>query len=185
MNLPTILTSFRCLAVLAIAVVLVWPFGEHRVLALILFVVAAATDWLDGYLARALNQITSFGRMLDSIADKMLVSVTLLMLCAEGSITGLHALAAALILTRETAIAGLREHLASQEVVVPASMLAKWKTTVQLVALAVLIAAPIMPFPVIAKSAGLAILWVAMVMTVVSGAQYVWGTRHNWGSHEG
>ena len=184
MNLPTLLTWFRCIAVLAVAVTLAWPFGPHRGLALTLFVLAAVTDWLDGYLARTLNQTTAFGRMLDSIADKMLVSVTLLMLCAEGSIHGVHALAAALILTRETAIAGLREHLASKEVVVPASMLAKWKTTVQLVALAVLIAAPLVPFPVIANWAGLAILWVATVMTVVSGAQYVWGTRHNWGSHE-
>ena len=91
----------------------------------------------------------------------------------------------ALILTRETAIAGLREHLASKDGVVSASMLAKWKTTVQLVALAVLIGAPLVPFPVVANGIGLAILWVATAMTVVSGGQYVWETRHHWGTHEG
>ncbi|ORE92980.1 CDP-diacylglycerol--glycerol-3-phosphate 3-phosphatidyltransferase [Acuticoccus yangtzensis] len=185
MNIPTLLTTFRCLAVLIIAGALVWPFGAYQTFALILFILAALTDFLDGYLARAWNQTTAFGRMLDSIADKMLVSVVLVMLCANGAIFGFHAFAAALILTRETAIAGLREHLASKEVVVPASMLAKWKTTVQLVALGVLIAGPLMPFPVVANWAGLVVLWIATAMTVISGAQYVWGTRHNWGTHEG
>lgn len=184
MNLPTILTAFRCVAVLAIALALAWPFGPHRGLALVLFVLAAASDWFDGFLARAWNQTTAFGRMLDSIADKMLVGVTLIMLCAEGTITGLNALAAALILTREIAIAGLREHLASEAVVVSSTLLAKWKTTVQLVAIAALIAAPLTPFPAIAEYAGLGILWLATVMTVVTGTQYVLGARGHWGKHE-
>lgn len=181
MNLPTILTTFRLLAVIAIALAMAWPFGTAYTVALILFIAAAVTDFLDGYLARALNQTTAFGRMLDSIADKVLVGVTLVLLCADGAIWGVHAIAAAAILFRETAISGLREHLAAKTIVVPASMLAKWKTTVQLVALAVLIGAPLLPFPIVANWIGLAILWGATVMTVVSGAQYAWAARHDWG----
>ncbi|WP_420394356.1 CDP-diacylglycerol--glycerol-3-phosphate 3-phosphatidyltransferase [Acuticoccus sp.] len=177
MNIPTALTTFRCVAVLAIAVALLWPFGALRGVALVLFVAAALTDWFDGYLARRWRQVTPFGRMLDSIADKMLVAVVLLVLCADGTIEGLNALAAAMILTREIAIAGLREHLAAQSVVVASTLLAKWKTTVQLVAIAVLIGAPLTGLPVIATSVGLAILWVATLMTVVSGVQYAAATR--------
>lgn len=178
MNIPTFLTWVRVAGVLVFAVLIAWPSSDQRVAALIVFLLAAATDWLDGYLARTWNQTTAFGRMLDSIADKLLVGTTLLMLCAEGTITGLNALAAALILIREIAISGLREHLGEKGILVPVSMAGKWKTTVQLIALAALIAAPLTPFPVVALWAGLVILWGAAVLTVVSGAQYAWGARH-------
>ena len=173
MNIPTFLTALRIVGVLAFAVVLVWPFGAHRWLAFAIFVVAALTDWFDGYLARKLNQTTAFGRMLDSIADKMLVSVGLLMLCAEGSITGVHALAAALIVVRETWIAGLREHLAGHEVVLPPSLLAKWKTTFQLIALGALILAGAVPqFPFV-QMVGIITLWAAAILTLVTGWDYL------------
>ncbi len=179
-TIPNILTILRCIGVFAIAVLLVWPFGDVRFAALVIFVLAAVTDWLDGFLARNLNQMSAFGRMLDSIADKLLVGVTLLMLCAEGTIGGLNALAAALILIREIGISGLREHLGTKGVVVPATMFAKWKTTVQLVALAVLIGAPITGAPQTIVIFGLVLLWIATVMTLISGWQYVWGTRMAW-----
>ncbi|MCF3932162.1 CDP-diacylglycerol--glycerol-3-phosphate 3-phosphatidyltransferase [Acuticoccus sp. M5D2P5] len=180
-TIPNILTILRCLGVFALAVLLVWPFGDVRLAALIVFVLAALTDWLDGYLARKLNQISAFGRMLDSIADKLLVGVALLMLCAEGTIGGLNSLAAALILMREIAISGLREHLGTKGIVVPASLFAKWKTTIQLVAIAVLIGAPLTWAPATFVVIGLVILWAAVVMTLVSGWQYIWGTRKAWG----
>lgn len=180
--IPNVLTVIRCVGVLAVAVLLVPPVGPHLWAALVVFAGAAATDWFDGYLARRWNQTTAFGRMLDSIADKLLVGVTLMMLCALGIIEGVHALAAALILTREIAISGLREHLGAKAIVMPPSLLGKWKATVQLIALAALIAAPLTPLPQVAKVAGLALLWGAMVMTVISGVQYAWGTRHAWRS---
>ncbi|MEM8855237.1 MAG: CDP-diacylglycerol--glycerol-3-phosphate 3-phosphatidyltransferase [Pseudomonadota bacterium] len=179
--LPNILTVSRCLVVVAIALCLAWPFGELRTAALILFVVAAVTDWLDGFLARALSVTSDFGRMLDPIADKLLFAVTALMLCANGTIDGFNAFAAAMILAREIAIAGLREHLGARGVTVPASLLAKWKTTVQLVALALLLAAPLLPLSETVKVLGLLGLWAAMVMTIWTGGQYAWAARAAWG----
>jgi CDP-diacylglycerol--glycerol-3-phosphate 3-phosphatidyltransferase len=180
MNLPTLLTWVRVVGVVALAVLLT-SFDGVRGWALLVFVVAAVTDFLDGYLARAWNQTTPFGRMLDSIADKLLVGVTLLVLCAEGTITGVNALAAALILMREIAISGLREHLGEKGVVIPASMAGKWKTTVQLVALAALIAAPLTPFPQVSLWAGLILLWGASALTIWSGWEYAWGARGAFG----
>jgi cardiolipin synthase (CMP-forming) len=179
--IPNVLTVFRCVAVILIAVALGWPWGALTTFALVMFLLAAISDFLDGFIARSFNMTTPFGRMLDSIADKLLVGVTLLMLCAEGSIYGVHAWAAALILFREIAISGLREHLAPKGIVVPASMFGKWKTTMQLVAITVLIGAPISPFPYWTAIWGLAILWVAVVMTVASGVEYVLQTRAHWG----
>ena len=181
LNLPNLLSAFRCVAVFVLAILIAWPEGPLLGWALVLFVLAALTDFVDGRLARAWNQVTPFGRMLDSIADKLLVGVILLMLCGEGIISGIHALAAALILFREIAISGMREHLSTKGVVVPASMLAKWKTTVQLVAIAALLAAPLTPLPAAAHTSALVLLWVATFMTVVSGAQYAWGSRGAWG----
>lgn len=180
MNIPTILTWVRVVGVIVFAILLTSVEGV-RGWAFVVFVVAAATDFLDGYLARAWNQTTPFGRMLDSIADKLLVGVVLLVLCAEGTITGVNALAAAAILMREIAISGLREHLGEKGLVIPASMAGKLKTTVQLVALAALLAAPLTPFPVVSLWAGLILLWAAAALTLWSGGEYAWGARHAFG----
>lgn len=179
MTIPNVLSTFRVLAVLVIAVLL--ALGEARGWSLGLFVAAAVTDWLDGWIARRFDMMSEVGRVLDIIADKLLVGVVLLMLAADGTITGVHTIAAALILAREIGISGLREHLATKDVKIPASLAGKWKTTIQLVALAVLIAAPILPAAGAAAWAGLALLWLAAVLTVWSGAQYVWGSRGAWG----
>lgn len=179
MTLPNALSTFRCLAVLAIAVLL--ALEEARVWTLGLFVAAAVTDWLDGWIARKFNMMSEVGRVLDIIADKLLVGVVLLMLAADGTIPAIHAVAAALILAREIGISGLREHLATKNVSIPASLAGKWKTTVQLVSLAVLIAAPILPWPSVGAIAGLVLLWIAAALTVWSGWQYVWGSRGAWG----
>ena len=184
MTLPNILSCFRCVAVLVVAVLLVWPGGEARALALGLFAVAAATDWLDGWIARRFRMTSDLGRVLDIIADKLLVAVVLVMLCAEGTVTGMNALAVALILAREIGISGLREHLAGRSIVIPASLAGKWKTTAQLVAIVILLAAPLVPPDPFAllNGAGLVVLWVAAALTVWSGGQYVWGSRDAWGN---
>jgi CDP-diacylglycerol--glycerol-3-phosphate 3-phosphatidyltransferase len=128
--------------------------------------------------------MSDLGRVLDIIADKLLVGVTLVMLCADATVGGVHALAVALILAREIGISGLREHLAAREIVIPASLAGKWKTSAQLVAIAALIGAPLASGAVgeIARALGLVLLWIAAGLTVWSGAQYAWGSRGAWGS---
>ena len=180
LTVPNLLTAVRCASVILIVVLLIWPWGPLINGALVVFALAALTDWFDGKLARAWNATSDLGRMLDHVADKLLIGVTMLALCAIGVIDGLNVLAAALILAREIAISGLREHLGARKVVVPATMLAKWKTTFQMVALAALMAAPLAPIEIVARVTALLILWIAMGMTLVSGFQYVWGTRHVW-----
>ena len=103
-----------------------------RWVALAFFIAAAISDFLDGYLARIWAQQSSLGRMLDPIADKLLVSSCLLMLAAEDTIHGWALLAAIVILCREILVSGLREYLAELRVSVPVTRLAKWKTTLQL-----------------------------------------------------
>src|SRR5207249_8013203 len=105
-----------------------------------IFVIAGITDVLDGYVARMWAQQSTFGRMLDPIADKLLVSSCLLMLAADGTIRGWALWAAIVILCREILVSGLREYLAELRVSVPVTQLAKWKTTLQLVAVGFLIA---------------------------------------------
>ena len=111
-----------------------------RWVALAVFIAAGVTDYLDGYYARIWDQQSAFGRMLDPIADKLLVASCLLMLAADGIIHGWTLWAAIVILCREILVSGLREYLAALRVSVPVTKLAKWKTTVQLVAIGFLLA---------------------------------------------
>jgi cardiolipin synthase (CMP-forming) len=174
-NLPNLLTYGRVIAVPIVVACLFWS-NEFamRWLALGLFILAAITDFLDGYLARALAQQSSLGRMLDPIADKLLVSAVLLMLVADRTIVSFSIWAAIVILCREILVSGLREFLAELEVSVPVSKVAKWKTGVQLVALAFLIAGPageaVLPGTV---NVGLALLWIAAVLTLYTGWDYL------------
>ena len=141
--------------------------------ALIIFVVASLTDFLDGYLARKWQQVSNIGRMLDPIADKLLVSVILLLLAAEGSIAGWALWAGVIILCREILVSGLREYLAALQVSVPVTMLAKWKTTIQMVAIGLLLVGPagdkILPYT---SEAGILMLWIAAIITLVTGWDY-------------
>ena len=143
--LPNLLTYARIAAVPVVVALMYW----HSILdgglwlrwvALAVFITAAITDVLDGYFARMYGQQSSLGRMLDPIADKLLVASCLLMLAAEETIRGWSLLASVIILCREILVSGLREYLAELRVSVPVSRLAKWKTTWQLVAVGFLIA---------------------------------------------
>ena len=173
-NLPNILTVLRLVAAPGVAVMFLYftrPYADW--FALILFLSAAITDWFDGYLARAWQQQSALGRMLDPIADKLLVSVCLLMLAADGTIGGWSLAAAIIILCREILVSGLREFLAELQVSVPVTQLAKWKTTVQLVAVALLLAGPagelIIPGTTLA---GLVALWLVALLTLYTGYDY-------------
>jgi cardiolipin synthase len=173
-NLANMLTYGRLVAVPAVVGLLYWP-EDHwsRWAALIVFAVAAITDYLDGYVARTYGQQSALGRMLDPIADKLLVAACLLMLVAVGTIHGWSLWAAIVILCREILVSGLREFLAELKVSVPVSRVAKWKTTLQLVSLGFLIAGPagetVLPSNTLI---GIVLLWVAAVLTLYTGWDY-------------
>ncbi|MBB4092918.1 CDP-diacylglycerol--glycerol-3-phosphate 3-phosphatidyltransferase [Ochrobactrum pecoris] len=178
LSLPNILTYGR---IIAVPLVVLCFFVEGRLessdfarwTALGLFAIASITDFFDGYLARIWKQTSTIGRMLDPIADKLLVSAILLLLAADGTIAGWTLWAAIIILCREILVSGLREYLAELKVSVPVSRLAKWKTTAQMVALAFLLAGPagdkIMPY---VTEIGIALLWVSALLTLYTGWDY-------------
>jgi CDP-diacylglycerol--glycerol-3-phosphate 3-phosphatidyltransferase/cardiolipin synthase len=174
-SLPNVLTYLRILAVPAVALCLfLIPGDAGRWWALGVYVAACITDWLDGYLARAWRQQSTLGRMLDPIADKLLVGTTLLMLAHDNTIDRLNVAAAVVILCREILVSGLREFLAELNVKVHVTQLAKWKTTLQMVALAILLAGPagdkLVPGVTLA---GLTLLWVAALLTLWTGYDYL------------
>ena len=170
LTLPTKLTLGRIAAIPVISLLLVFPTAGTAWLAFGLFTAAGITDWLDGYLARRWNQTSRLGQLLDPIADKLLVVAVLLMLVYGGQINGWGLLPALAILLRELFIAGLREFLAGQQVVVPVSKLAKWKTAAQLTALAVLILVPALG--TMASVTGHILLWIAAGLTVQTAYGY-------------
>ncbi len=143
--------------------------------ALGIFIVASITDYFDGYLARAWQQTSTIGRMLDPIADKLLISTCLLLLAADTdrTIAGWSLWAAIIILCREILVSGLREYLAELKVSVPVTQLAKWKTAVQMIAIGFLLAGPagdkIIPY---ITETGIFLLWVAAILTMYTGYDY-------------
>jgi cardiolipin synthase len=151
-----------------------------RWVALAVFIAAGVTDILDGYFARSWGQQSTLGRMLDPIADKLLVSSCLLMLAAEETIKGWTLLAAVVILCREILVSGLREFLAELRVSLPVTRLAKWKTTVQLVAIGFLIAGDagddILPGVTVI---GLILLWISALVTLYTGWDYLRAGLHH------
>ena len=177
LSLPNLLTYGRILAVPAVVGCFFIEGTISNWIAFILFVAASITDWLDGYLARAWSQQSALGRMLDPIADKLLIAGCLLCLCAFGIVTSWSIWAAVIILFREIAVSGLREFLASLQVSVPVSRLAKWKTAIQMVSLAVLLIGPAL-HPLI-TDLGIALLWIAALVTLITGYDYFRaGLRH-------
>ncbi|GEP00442.1 CDP-diacylglycerol--glycerol-3-phosphate 3-phosphatidyltransferase [Methylobacterium haplocladii] len=180
-TLANCLTYGRLVAVPVLVALLFWPDETTaRFAALAVFIVAGITDYLDGYVARAYAQSSALGRMLDPIADKLLVAACLLMLTADHTISGFSLWAAIVILCREVLVSGLREYLAELKVGVPVSRVAKYKTTLQLVALGFLVAGPagetILPHTV---DIGLVLLWIAAALTLYTGWDYMRaGIRH-------
>lgn len=177
-NIPNLLTYGRILAVPLIVLCFFMEGRLHgsdfaRWSALVIFTIASLTDWLDGYLARLWDQASNIGRMLDPIADKLLVASVLLLVAADGTIAGWTIWAAIIILCREILVSGLREYLAGLKVSVPVTRIAKWKTTIQMVALAFLLAGPagdkVLPFT---TEIGIALLWIAALFTIYTGYDY-------------
>lgn len=184
-SIPNLLTYGR---IVAVPLVVLCFFLEGKLQssdsarwsALIIFIIASVTDFFDGYLARAWQQSSAIGRMLDPIADKLLVASCLLLLAADGTIAGWTLWAAIIILCREILVSGLREYLAELKVSVPVTRLAKWKTTLQMVAIAFLLAGSagdkIFAYT---SETGIVLLWLAAVITLYTGYDYFRaGGRH-------
>lgn len=169
LNLPNLLTIGRVIAVPVICWLIVIGSPELRWAALILYPLAALTDWLDGYLARRLNLITPFGRMLDHIADKLLVLALLIVLAWDQSFSALDLIPAVAIMMREILVSGTREFLGPMGVVLHATMAAKWSRTVQFVAIAIVIAEPLIPGLGLVSDI---VLWISGLLTVWTGTQY-------------
>jgi CDP-diacylglycerol--glycerol-3-phosphate 3-phosphatidyltransferase len=174
-TLPNLLTYGRVAAVPVVAGLLFWPEIDWvRWLALAIFALAAITDFFDGYLARAWSQQSALGRMLDPIADKLLVAACLMMLVADGTIRSIWIWAAIVILCREILVSGLREFLAELRVSIPVTQVAKWKTVLQLFAVGFLIAGPagetVLPGTI---WIGVALLVIAAILTLYTGWDYL------------
>ena len=177
LNTANVLTLSR-IAAIPLVVACFWlDKGWSQWISMALFVLAGITDYFDGYFARRYHQISRLGRFLDPIADKLLVAAALLMLVDRGPLTGVHVLAALIILAREILVSGLREFLAELRVGLPVSQLAKWKTGTQMVAIAVLLLGDAVPTSVM--DVGLALIWIASVLTLITGYDYLrTGLRH-------
>jgi cardiolipin synthase len=182
-TLPNLLTLSRILVIPALvgAFYLERPLSNWVTAAL--FTAAGLTDYLDGYLARSWDQVTRFGRFLDPVADKVMVATAIFMMVHFGPLTGWLVLPALVILCREIIVSGLREFLAEINVSVPVSRLAKWKTALQMVALGLLLLGdagqPFLP----ALLMGTWALWIAAILTLVTGYDYLRaGLRHMTGA---
>lgn len=178
-HVPNIITFIRVILAPVISLLIFTALPEHGVLILSLFLIASISDWLDGYLARQMQVVSAMGRMLDPIADKLLVAGCLIGLAAYRGADMIFMLPALAILFREILVSGLREHLAAEEVVVPVTLLAKWKTAAQMTAIGCLLSAPAAEIPDGVEQIGLVILWISAVMTLITGWQYFYAARNH------
>jgi len=188
LTLPNILTLSRIVTVPLLVALLWWPNWQLGYgLAFAIYCLMGLTDYFDGYVARAQGAVSRLGVFLDPIADKIMVAAVILVLTAQGVLTGpyvgdMHVIAGLIILIREIAVSGLREFLGGIRVSVPVSKLAKWKTTFQMISLGALILGKALPgwqVSVVGFSAnlphtvGLVTLWGAAVLTVITGWDYL------------
>ena len=169
------------LVVAPVVAILIWTddVASGYAPALILFILASISDFLDGWMARRLGIASKFGAMLDPIADKVLIGVCLLALARVTGDGWLFFLPALVIITREFLISGIREYMAARSVTIPVSQLAKWKTTLQLVAIGLIMAAPVFPQVPFVNEAGLITMWVAAAITAQTGIAYLRGTLNH------
>jgi CDP-diacylglycerol--glycerol-3-phosphate 3-phosphatidyltransferase len=190
-TIPNMLTVFRLLAAPGIALAyVVFPRPEADWIAIALFVLAALTDYVDGYLARAWGQESNFGRMLDPIADKAMVVIALSVIVGLSGIKALIIIPVAFILLREVFVSGLREFLGASAGTLKVTYLAKWKTTAQMIAIPVLLLAGVLDYDRrrgdfffshwfhdwaawALGNAGVILIWLAGGLTVMTGYDYL------------
>jgi cardiolipin synthase len=183
-DLPNILTMSRIAAIPVLVLLVAIGAPWANLLASILFAAAAVTDYLDGRLAREMLQLSDFGRMLDPIADKLLIGATLMALVGFGHLPAYGIYPAIVIMLREILVSGLREYLAEIRIGLPVTRLAKWKTGFQMAALGLLLlggrGAHIISLGWLHPGfIGAALLWVAATLTLITGWDYLnAGLRH-------
>ena len=179
-SLPTKITLLRILLVPFLLAFLIAPSRVNALVAALIFGAAALTDWLDGHLARSTHQITTLGKLLDPIADKILLAAGLIPLVG---LERVPAWMAAVMLIREFAVSGLREIAAAEQVIIPASPMAKAKTCLQILAILVLIL-HYQTWPLTFHTMGLALLTLSLILSVVSGVDYYQkcrrGLQYRW-----
>ena len=169
LTIPNIITFIRIFLIPLILYLLFSDDSKIVLLAGFLFI----SDFFDGYLARALNQTTKLGILLDPIADKLLIASVIIVLIETRVITDIHVIPAIIILLREIAISGLREFLANNNEKVPVTFVAKIKTTTQMISLSILIFGMGYDFNNTIWSAGLIMLWISAFFTLYSGYSYI------------
>lgn len=172
-NIPNILTFTRILVIPALVISFYSDTKIGNWLAFTMFVLAGITDYFDGLLARNYGATSRLGQFLDPVADKLLVASVILMLTAFNVINGIHVIAALIILMREILMSGLREFLSTVQVLMPGTQLAKWKTAIQMIALGALLIGNSAPPWLPAMTIGLTLLWVAALLTLYTGYDYV------------
>lgn len=169
-HLPMAFTVSRMFLVGPIALLMNSPRSELRIAAAVLFILASMTDYWDGYYARKWNAMTNWGKFMDPIADKILVTAVLLMFIPAGKIEPWMVI---ILVSRDLLIGGIRQVAAADQIIIDASPGGKWKTALQMGAIpAVMIGDEMMQFPF--QMIGNAILWVSTVLSLASGAQYFW-----------
>ena len=179
-HLPNILTLLRILMIPGVYLAFFVPGLWGDLLALLVFSIAGFTDFFYGWLARKLDVQSGFGRMLDPIADKLMVATCLLLLVGYDIVTDYHLIAALIILCREILVSGLREYLMELQVALPVSTLAKYKTAIQMVAIGFLLVDESGRLVIYyAPEIGLGLLWLAAGLTLITGYDYVrQGMKH-------
>ncbi len=184
LNLPNLLTLSRIAAIPVLVALVAWHTPGGDVAAMLVFAAAGITDFLDGRIARNRQMLSDLGRMLDPIADKLLVGATLMVLAGEGRLPFHSLYPAIVILCREILVSGLREYLAGLSVGLPVTRLAKWKTGLQMAALGTLLAGDsgaavlhlgFLPVGLI----GTAMLWAAALLTMITGWDYLQAGLHH------
>ena len=171
-NLPNLLTISRIVVIPVIFMAIYIHSALWSIFAGVLFVLASITDYLDGYFARSRNQNSVLGRLLDPIADKLLVVSALLIIVANRMVNPITYIPVIIIMCREVLVSGLREFLAEFRVGMPVTRLAKWKTGFQMVAIAMILLQNLYFIGEVVGVVGEVLLWVAGILTFVTGYQY-------------
>lgn len=178
LTIPNILTFIRILLIPVVVLAFYIDTSFWRWVAVLAFASACATDYLDGYLARVLEQSSKLGTFLDPLADKLLVATTLLYMAGFDKISRISLIPAAIILCREIMVSGLREHLSDMNIGLPVSNLAKWKTATQMLAITILLLGDVSKRPI--AWVGELFLWVAGILTLLTAYSYISKTIKNF-----
>lgn len=173
-NLPNVLTISRIVLLAPLLIMIYLPNDQLNLISVILFILIALTDFFDGFFARRQNITSEFGKMLDPIADKLLVVGVLIVLMIKGTIEDLSILPALLIIFREIFISGLREFAANRntQASIDVSQVGKLKTAIQMLSLLLILSSLVLKNLTILLNIGIILLWISMVLALISGYKY-------------